>query len=53
MTGNERRYVTGLERQLHEAWRLYVVGWMCLTVAAGLFLCGLLVGLAGWGIRWR
>lgn len=51
MTGNERRYVTGLERQLGDAWRLYVVGWMCLAGAAGLFVAGVLVALAGWGIR--
>lgn len=54
MTGNERRYVTGLERQLAEAWRIYVTGWMCLTGAAVLFLAGCLVGMAGWGWRtWR
>lgn len=48
---NLRRRITGLERQLDGAWRLYVVGWMCLAGAAGLFVAGVLVALAGWGIR--
>ena len=34
MTGNERRYLTRVERRANRAWRLYVVGFMCLTGAA-------------------
>lgn len=40
---NLRRRIVGLERQLSASWRLYVVGWLCLTGAAAFlvlsFMC--------------
>lgn len=34
MTGNERRYLTRVERRANRAWSLYVTSWLCLTGAA-------------------
>ena len=31
---NLRRRITGLERRMAEAWRMWVYGWMLVTVAA-------------------
>ena len=51
---NLRRRITGLERQLDRAWRLKVEGMIYLFGAAVLFLAGVVIGLAGWGVRcWR
>ena len=51
MTGNERRYVTGLERRADSAGTLYVISLMWMTAGAAFFVAGVLIGLAGWG--WR
>lgn len=51
MTGNERRYVTGLERRIADSWRLWVYGWMLVTAGAAFFVAGVLVALPGLGVR--
>ena len=48
---NLRRRITGLERQLAQSWRLYVVAWLCLTGAAAFFVAGVVVALLGLGVR--
>ena len=48
MTGNERRYLTRVERRANRAWSLYVTGWMCLTGAAAFLVVAVLV----WGATW-
>jgi len=57
MTGNERRYLTRVERRAERADRcgtLYVVSFMCLTVAAAFmvlsFMCwaGVVAAVRAW-----
>lgn len=40
---NLRRRIVGLERRMSEAWRMWVYGWMLVTVAAAFlvlsFMC--------------
>ena len=49
---NLRRLITGLERRMADSWRLYVYGWVLVTCGAAFFVAGVVVALAGWGIRW-
>lgn len=51
MTGNERRYLTRVERRANRAWALYVTGFMCLTGAAAFLVLSFFVAALGWG--WR
>lgn len=50
MTGNERRYLTRLERRCDDAARVYMLGWLLLTGAAGLLVCAVLVLIAAVGV---
>lgn len=57
MTGNERRYLTRVERRANRADQcgtLYVVSFMCLTGAAAFLVLSFFVAALGWGWRfWR
>lgn len=54
MTGNERRYLTRVERRAARAWALYVTAWLCLTGAAAFlvlsFMCwaGVVAAVRAW-----
>lgn len=53
MTGNERRYLTRVERRANRADQcgtLYVVSFMCLTGAAAFLVVAVLVWCATWAM---
>lgn len=47
---NLRRRITGLERQLDQAWRIYIAGLFWLIGAAGLFVISILCLATAWAI---
>ena len=52
MTGNERRYLTRVERRANRAWALYVTGWLCLAGAAAFLVVAVLVWLSAAAMVW-